>query len=136
MLGLRLPGVPNMVVLGGATKVARTNVNKRVRSVGEAKGTWVARRPQEGKHPLLHHHATQNSWPASLDGGRLARRMLPMPLRSVRDENSVSSVGLSTRETAARGVAPPAVPEAPVMEETPDPWLATVPEVEVRKLPG
>lgn len=74
------PSWPSRQVAPSATKCAcSTNVRSRVHSPGEANGRWVARRPHEGKQPRLHHQATQNSWPALLVGGLLARKRLPIP---------------------------------------------------------
>ena len=89
----------------GAARCSRQKLRSRVRSAEDAKGRCVARRPQDGKHPLRSHHATQNSCPASLAGGRCSRSTGRVPPgRTTMLLNSASGDGLSTRATEVLGV--------------------------------
>ena len=86
----------------GACKCSRTYARSRPRSAGEANGACVMRRPQFGKHAERVHHATQNSCPASFNGGRWVRitARAPPGRRGMLD-NSVSTVGFAIRATGA-----------------------------------
>lgn len=108
----------------GAARCSRQNVKRRVRSFADANGTCVARRLQFGKQPPRSHQATQNSWPASLVGGRLSRRIgLVPPGRTVMLPNSASGDGLSIRAIGTR-LASVVIDDTPVRAE--DTELASV----------
>ena len=69
-----------------------------MRSPADAKGAWVWLRPQFVKQPSRSHHATQNSVPASLAGGRRSRiKGRVPPGRTTMLLKALSGAGLGTR---------------------------------------
>ena len=76
-----------------------------MRSPSDANARCVAMRPQFSKQPERSHQPKQNSWPASLLGGRCCRTTGRVPPgRNVILLKSASGCGLATRATAG---APP-----------------------------
>ena len=104
----------------GAARCSRQKVSSLVRSAVDAKGTWAARFPQFGKHAPHSHQATQNSTPASFNGGDCVCRIgRNPPGRTTILENSGSGLGFSIRATIVRGMSV-VMDDIPVRTDAPE----------------